>query len=290
MGDDKAGPAFHELVHGLLDRHLGSGVHGGGRLVENQDFRIRQEGPGDGQKLPLPLGDVGSALVELHVVAAGHSHDKSVGVGGLGGLHHLLVAGVKLTVADIVPDGAGEQPGVLQYHSDHGAEGFAVHVPHVDTVYGDASALHVVKTQNQIDQRGFTGSGGPHNGDLVSGTHMEIQVMDQQPVVGVSELYMVEVHISLRLFGEFLCLDLGHLFLGIQEFKDSLGRRHGRLHDVGDVGNLVDGLGKLAQILDKGLDHADGEPAVYAEPPADHRHAHIADVGQRLGQRHDNAG
>ena len=88
--------------------------------------------------------------------------------------------------------------------------------------------------------------------------------------------------ISFPAFGELRLLCFRHLLLGIQELKYPLGRSHGGLHDVGNVGYLVDGLGELAQILDKGLYHTDAQPAVDAEPSADNRHPHITDVGQGL--------
>ena len=57
---------------------------------------------------------------------------------------------------------------------------------------------------------------------------------------------MAEIHISFPAFGELRLLCFRHLLLGIQELKYSLGRSHGGLHDVGNVGYLVDGLGELA--------------------------------------------
>ena len=60
VGNDKDGTPLHELVHPLLDKGLGTGVDGGGSLVENQDRRIGHGGPGDGQKLPLALGQIGA--------------------------------------------------------------------------------------------------------------------------------------------------------------------------------------------------------------------------------------
>ena len=106
--------------------------------------------------------------------------------------------------------------------------------------------------------------------------------MNKGPVLCVAEPHMAEIHISFPAFGELRLLCFRHLLPGIQELKYPLGRSHGGLHDVGNVGYLVDGLGELAQILDKGLYHTDAQPAVDAEPSADNRHPHITDVGQGL--------
>ena len=56
VGDDKAGFAPHQLVHGLLDQNLRAGVHVGGGLVQNQQPPVGKQGTGDGQKLLLTAG------------------------------------------------------------------------------------------------------------------------------------------------------------------------------------------------------------------------------------------
>src|SRR5699024_4841175 len=84
VGDDKAGAAAHQVVHGGLDALFGAGIHRAGGLVQNQDPVVRQDGAGDGQKLLLALADVGGVLVQLHLVAAGQRADKVVGIGSLG--------------------------------------------------------------------------------------------------------------------------------------------------------------------------------------------------------------
>ncbi len=92
MGDDEAGAALHQGVHRLLDQHLGVGIHRTGGFVQDQDRGVGQDGAGDGQQLHLALRDVGGLFVEHHVVAIRQGADEVVGVGGLGGGDHLLVA------------------------------------------------------------------------------------------------------------------------------------------------------------------------------------------------------
>ena len=53
VGDDKAGPALHEVIHRLLDAHLGAGVDRARRFVENEDFRVGEDGACNGQQLLL---------------------------------------------------------------------------------------------------------------------------------------------------------------------------------------------------------------------------------------------
>ena len=58
VGDHEASPALHQSVHGFLDLNLRPGVHIGGGLVQNQHGSVGQERPGNGNQLPLALGDV----------------------------------------------------------------------------------------------------------------------------------------------------------------------------------------------------------------------------------------
>ena len=55
VGDDKRGPARHQLIHAVLHQALGSGIDGGRGLVEDQHRRIGHGRAGDREKLSLPL-------------------------------------------------------------------------------------------------------------------------------------------------------------------------------------------------------------------------------------------
>ena len=62
VGNHKACAALHQLAHGLLNEHLGSGINATGRFIQNQDLRIGQEGTRNGQQLLLTRRDVASPL------------------------------------------------------------------------------------------------------------------------------------------------------------------------------------------------------------------------------------
>ena len=114
VGDDKAGAAVQQPGKRLLDEQLGAGVHAAGCLVQDQQARVGEDGTRDGEELPLALTQVAALLRKLCLVAIRHAGDKGIGVGQLGRLDHLLVAGVQPPVADVVQDGAAEEEGILQ--------------------------------------------------------------------------------------------------------------------------------------------------------------------------------
>ena len=60
LGDDEAGASFHQLVQGLLDLELGGHVHAGGGVIQDEDARVHEQGPGDGDALFLAAAEGGS--------------------------------------------------------------------------------------------------------------------------------------------------------------------------------------------------------------------------------------
>ena len=73
MGDDDRGPARGDALQGLLDRRLGPAVEGAGRLVEDQDRRVLEQGSGDRDALLLAAGKLEAALADLALIAVGQA-------------------------------------------------------------------------------------------------------------------------------------------------------------------------------------------------------------------------
>ena len=61
------------LLQGLLDRRLGPAVEGAGRLVEDQDRRVLEQGAGDGDPLLLAARQLQPALADLALIAVGQA-------------------------------------------------------------------------------------------------------------------------------------------------------------------------------------------------------------------------
>ena len=61
--------AFHEAVELLLDRRLDLRIERAGRLVEDEDRRVLEDQPGDGDALALAAGELDAALADVGVVA-----------------------------------------------------------------------------------------------------------------------------------------------------------------------------------------------------------------------------
>ena len=123
VGDDEAGPIGPQRRHGMLHQHFGSGVDRAGRLVQDQQCRIGQECPGDGDQLLLAGADIAGFLIQHSVIAVRQRMHEAINIGRLGSGMDLLFGGRRPTVGDVLSDGAVEQPGVLQHHADVGPAG-----------------------------------------------------------------------------------------------------------------------------------------------------------------------
>jgi hypothetical protein len=85
VGDDDRGAFVHQFRDSQLYLVLALGVQGTGGLVQEQDLRIHEHGPGQGHALALAAGQAHAAFAEIAVVALGEGTDEVVGVGAAGG-------------------------------------------------------------------------------------------------------------------------------------------------------------------------------------------------------------
>lgn len=67
VGDDEARAPVGKIGHGTLEHGLGVGVDAACSLVENEDWRTAMHGAGDGEQLPLPVGEGGIGAYALVV-------------------------------------------------------------------------------------------------------------------------------------------------------------------------------------------------------------------------------
>ena len=105
--------------------------------------------------------------------------------------------------------------------------------------------------------------------------------MDDQLIGPVAKMHMGKLHIPPHLFRLYGRACLRHLFLLIQEFKHTLCRGSRGLECVGDIGNLCDGLGKGAHVLDEGLDIADINHLFNGQIPAQQTYGYVTQVADK---------
>src|SRR5205807_6623500 len=97
----------------LLDVTLRLRIERGGRLVEQDDRRILDQGARYGDALALAARQLQAALADLSVVAVGKSRDEIVRMSGFGRRHDLGLAGVRFAEGDVLANCSAEQENVL---------------------------------------------------------------------------------------------------------------------------------------------------------------------------------
>src|SRR5699024_8176228 len=155
VGDDKAGAALHQVIHSLLDQYFGAGIHAAGSFVQNQDFRVGQNGPGNGEQLLLSLRHIAGLFVQNHIVAVRQGADKVVHLCGNSSLTHFFVGGGELAVPDVVGNGAVIQPGFLQNHTKQRAQVVPLKGSNIITVYQNGAVVDVIEPHQKFHNGGL---------------------------------------------------------------------------------------------------------------------------------------
>ena len=122
LGDDKSGAPLHKDSQRLLDQMLGFGIDAAGRIVQNQDARVTEQGAGDGKALFLPAAQGHAALTDDGLIAFGKGFDKVMGMGRFGGSNNRVHRRFGLAIGDVFSNGRVEEKGVLQNSADLAAQ------------------------------------------------------------------------------------------------------------------------------------------------------------------------
>jgi hypothetical protein len=122
VGDDEGRAALGRGVQGLLDLGFGDRVQRAGRLVQDQDRRVLENGAGDRQALTLPARQKLAAFADDEIQAAFLLLHELPGLRRSQGGLKLLVGGVRPGHAQVVGDRAVEQARILEDDGDRLAQ------------------------------------------------------------------------------------------------------------------------------------------------------------------------
>jgi hypothetical protein len=199
MGDDQRGPSLHQHPQGGVDPLLHLDVDGARGIVEDEDGRVDQEGAGDGDALALTARERVAALTHHGVVALGEVPDEARGTRRLGRRHHLFHGGVRPPVGDVVPDGDGEEEGLVEHHADVGSQAGQGQVAHVVPVHPHRARGGVVEAGQDPSDRGLAAAGPPDQRHRLAGGQVQVEVGQD---VGIATLLGVRRHQAVRRVGE----------------------------------------------------------------------------------------
>jgi hypothetical protein len=118
MSDEQSGPVGHDSPQTLVDGLFDLGVDGAGGIVEDQDARVRHDGPGQRDALALSTRQGQAALAHHGVVPAGKPGDELVGLSHPGRRLDLLIGGVGTSVGDVGPHRVREEEALFEDDAD----------------------------------------------------------------------------------------------------------------------------------------------------------------------------
>jgi hypothetical protein len=113
-----ASTSFEQLTQRRLDQGLRASIYVTRCLVQDEDARVGQYRPGEGEELALALAQGSAALSQTGVVALWQGRDEVMSADGAGGVFDLLPGSVYLAVADVLCDSPSEEERFLQNSRD----------------------------------------------------------------------------------------------------------------------------------------------------------------------------
>ena len=166
MGDDNRGAVFHQRVQRLLHQTFRFGVERAGGLVQNQNFGVFQNGPGDGDALALSARQFHAALAHQGFHALGKRLNEIQGVGQARRLTDIVERSSLLAVGDVLADGAAEQNHLLGHNANVLPVGEDVVLSNVFAIHQNLPPVRLVKAQQQLGDGRLARSAVPHQGHL----------------------------------------------------------------------------------------------------------------------------
>src|SRR5437867_130212 len=217
VGDEQAGFPGHEAPERFPDPGLAFDIEARRRLVQDQDRRVADDGPCQGDPLFLPAREGTATLGDHGGVAVFELDDEIMGVGRLGGAHDFRNRGVGLAIRNVLLDAGGKQHRILRNDTDMPAEGLASIPLDVGPIDQDGSPDRVVEAEDQAGDRGLACTGRPHQHHPLTGGDRERHIGQHAPPVAVVERDVVEDDLALeprRVDG------IGHVAAGGFDFED----------------------------------------------------------------------
>src|SRR5439155_1316885 len=148
--DDERGASGEQQAKGLLDLPFRADVDRRGRLVEDEDPRVREQRARKRDELALAEGQASAALLQLRLVAALEPEDELVRADRSSPTNDVLGRGIRACERDVLRHGAGEQEALLRDDPELAAERLLRHLAQVDAVDRGPALDGVVEAGKQL--------------------------------------------------------------------------------------------------------------------------------------------
>ena len=146
MGDDKRSPPFQKFLQTFLQNQFRLRIDAGSRFVQNQDFRVGEQGSRKGDQLPLSRGKAASPFIDLRFISVFHLHDKIMCAHSLRRTDNFFICCFHIAITYVIHNRAGKYKTVL-HHDTHllpqRADG---HSGNIDVIDINMAGVHIVET------------------------------------------------------------------------------------------------------------------------------------------------
>lgn len=146
---------------------------------------MTQHYAGYAQQLLLALAY--AIVAEDCVQTAWQPLDEFPAMRSLGRLYNLVVSGIGLAKAYVLPHRVTFEPGVLEDHSVVAPERVSSDVLDGGSVYGDCAAIDVVEPHEQVDDRRLPAACWAYDGDLHARFCMDVEIFYERMILFVAE-------------------------------------------------------------------------------------------------------
>src|SRR5271166_26134 len=198
VGNDNGGSALAERPQSVLDRLLGFRIERRGRLIEQDNRRVLEEGAGDRDALALTAGKLHAALAAGRVVSVFETHDEVVRIGRLGRGDDLLLAGARPAHRDIFADRSLEQEILLRDITDLLAQRLQRRGRDVDPVEQDLARVDLIEAEQKAHDGGLAAARAADERHRLASLSHEAHRVQYRLLRPITENHVAELDSALR--------------------------------------------------------------------------------------------
>ncbi len=162
------------------------GINARERIVENKDCRPAQQRPGYGRALFLSAGERDAALAHHGFKSLRKFFELLANVRRLRRLEQVFCAGMGSPKRKVLPNRLAEKKGFLRHHADVAPQHGQRIVAHSAAVDQKGAFGRFVEPGDEVDERGFAGTGWAYNGQAGAGGNPERDVAQHTRMLNVS--------------------------------------------------------------------------------------------------------
>src|SRR5262249_43073943 len=190
--DDRPPP--HQTVECLTYRLLGFAVERRGRFIEQKNWRILEESPGNADALPLARRPLNAPVADDCCGALRYCFNEVLTIGRSDCRPYLRIRRIRPAIADVLHDGAVEQGYILRNHGDGGPQALLGHPCDVLASEQNAPALDVVETLQQNKKQGFATTRLPDQTRALTTLDAQTEIPEYPASIGIAEVDVLELY------------------------------------------------------------------------------------------------